>query len=698
LHRFVFVAVALAVAGSAGAETFPVTTTMDGTDAVPGDHSCATDSGECTLRAAVMEVNALALLDPGVEHLITLPMPGVYGLDIGGRDEDAGAMGDLDFHANVIVRGSGLPTDTCPTACEATPETVTVIDARGQDRAIHIHVGKVTFQNLVIRGGHLPNTDAPGADIGGGILNRGQLQLGNVSLHGNEAEEGGGLMNEGTAALFQVSVLWNSAHGEFGAQCGGGISNSGTLTVVDALVAENEAPWSTGGGLCLGGTASVTDTLVRDNVARFGGGVSVVDGLHPGTATLVDVRLRNNLARGIGGGIVNEAALSLDRVILLRNEAQNDDCGRPGCGSGGGIGNYGTLTAVDSTVRENRAYNDGGGLWNAQGTVRFSGTLFEGNVVGNDGAGVFASGGHLDVINTTFSGNRANRYGGGIHAQGYAEVEVRHATFTANWGFAAGGALRTLGDGRIRVKASAVALNGGGNCRSDPVGRIVSEGYNVEDLTYCPFHLPTDREDADVRLDPMLRDNGGPNGTHALFADSAAIDLVPPGECPLLDGLTPLATDQRGQPRPGGAGCDAGAYEATPFLLPIRFFCCESLFFRIEITLSAATALSLDLGMALKKAGSPAGAEQAEAMGAQAGSAHEALEALAHAGKGQGGPAAFALLSRIEEANGLAQDIAACCGKLAPEAMRRVASKLVEAEDLAQRLVGRMGRVERKGQ
>jgi predicted outer membrane repeat protein len=636
------------------------------------------------------------LLDPAVEHLITLPA-GVYGLDIGGRDEDSGAMGDLDFHGNVTVRGAGLPAETCPTTCLPTPESVTVIDARGHDRAIHVHVGKVTFENLVVRGGHLPDSGIPGTDIGGGILNRGQLQLGNVSLHGNEAEEGGGLMNEGTAALAQVSVLWNSAHGVFGAQCGGGISNSGTLTVVDALVAENEARWSTGGGLCLGGTASVTDALVRDNVARFGGGISVPDGLHRGRAVLVDVRLRNNRAGGIGGGIVNHASLSLDRVVLRRNHAEDiTDCGRPGCGSGGGIANYAVLTVVDSTVRENRADNDGGGLWNAQGVAEISGTLFAGNVVANDGAGLFAGGGYVEAINTTFSGNRANRYGGGIHAQGRAEVEVRHATFTANWGFAAGGALRTMGEALIRAKALAVALNGGGNCRSDPVGGIVSEGYNVEDLSYCPFHLPTDREDAYVGLDPTLRDNGGPNDTHALFAGSAAVDLVRPAECTQLDGATPLASDQRAQPRPQGDGCDAGAYEARPFLLPIRFFCCDSLFFLVQVSLSSATALSLDLGAALKKAGSEAGAEQAEALAAQTAAAHEALEALAHAVPGQGGGAELALLAHIGGAKALADDIAACCGKLAPDETLRVRAKLVEAERLAQRLVTRMGRVARK--
>jgi hypothetical protein len=59
----------------------------------------------------------------------------------------------------------------------------------------------------------------------------------------------------------------------------------------------------------------------------------------------------------------------------------------------------------------------------------------------------------------------------------------------------------------------------------------------------------------DLGLD-ALADNGGGTETHALLPGSAAIDAGTP-DCP------PPATDQRGVPRPQGAGCDAGAYEAV---------------------------------------------------------------------------------------------------------------------------------------
>jgi hypothetical protein len=83
---------------------------------------------------------------------------------------------------------------------------------------------------------------------------------------------------------------------------------------------------------------------------------------------------------------------------------------------------------------------------------------------------------------------------------------------------------------------------------------LTSGGHNVfTDATCAP--VPTDGVVGDARLGP-LADNGGPTLTHALLPGSPAIDAADAALCP--------ATDQRGVARPQGAGCDAGAVEATP--------------------------------------------------------------------------------------------------------------------------------------
>jgi hypothetical protein len=50
----------------------------------------------------------------------------------------------------------------------------------------------------------------------------------------------------------------------------------------------------------------------------------------------------------------------------------------------------------------------------------------------------------------------------------------------------------------------------------------------------------------------------GVTAAHELTADSPAVDLGMP---PCGSNQVPLATDQRGAPRPIGLGCDSGAIE-----------------------------------------------------------------------------------------------------------------------------------------
>ena len=61
--------------GLAHVATFTVNSTADAPDANPGDEICSTASGECTLRAAIEETNAIAGMDtinvPGGTYLLS---------------------------------------------------------------------------------------------------------------------------------------------------------------------------------------------------------------------------------------------------------------------------------------------------------------------------------------------------------------------------------------------------------------------------------------------------------------------------------------------------------------------------------------------------------------------------------------------------------------------------------------------------
>lgn len=82
--------------------------TVNTTDDLPEVNTavvlCQTAGGECSLRAAVMQANAIP---PGTDmHTITLPA-GVFTLDIEGRDENNAATGDLDIKVNLRIQGAG---------------------------------------------------------------------------------------------------------------------------------------------------------------------------------------------------------------------------------------------------------------------------------------------------------------------------------------------------------------------------------------------------------------------------------------------------------------------------------------------------------------------------------------------------------------------------------------------------------------
>ena len=98
---------------------------------------------------------------------------------------------------------------------------------------------------------------APGQS-GGGIYNTGTLTLTNVTLSGNQANSGGGLHNQGSASLSNVTVYENTAVAN-----GGGLhGSSGTLTVVNSIIASNSAPT---GPDCAGTLVSQGYNLIQDS-------------------------------------------------------------------------------------------------------------------------------------------------------------------------------------------------------------------------------------------------------------------------------------------------------------------------------------------------------------------------------------------------------------------------------------------------
>ncbi len=202
-----------------------------------------------------------------------------------------------------------------------------------------------------------------------------------------------------------------------GGGSGGGIDNTGTMTLAGSTLSGNSAginfnfPWipftgndGNGGGIDNTGTLAITDCTLSDNStifdAGYGGGGKGGNGggiENEGTLTLTNSTLVDNAAWGNGGGgIDNTGTLTLTDCTLSRNTSTTS--GLPIVGNGGGIENdtTGTLTVTDCTLADNDAANKGGGIINA-GILTVAMSLFAnpdgGNLVLESNA-EFASQGH----------------------------------------------------------------------------------------------------------------------------------------------------------------------------------------------------------------------------------------------------------------------------------------------------------------
>lgn len=179
-----FIAVALtflAVRNPAAGATFTVNTTADTADANAGNGTCSDAVGGCSLRAAIMEANAL----PG-EDTIGLPA-GVYTLSRrhGDGDDDIALNGDLDINPpsgdGLTIIGEGSAN--------------TIIDGGGIGvKVVEIISGAAEITGVTIQNGSWSGD-------GGGILNWGSLNLTDSLIRSNRTTgssgAGGGAQQQG---------------------------------------------------------------------------------------------------------------------------------------------------------------------------------------------------------------------------------------------------------------------------------------------------------------------------------------------------------------------------------------------------------------------------------------------------------------------------------------------------------------------
>ncbi len=417
---------------------FTVNSLLDKGDLNPGDGVIDTGTpGEITLRAAIMESNAVAGGDT-----ITLPA-GTYALRIAGPGEDAAATGDLDITDDLTITGAGAGT----TIIDAFLVADRVFDVKSAVTAI--------FTGLTITRGAPPSRILP---TGGGILNQGDLFINNSSVEYNAAGNGGGIFNGslGSATLTDSRVFANSASND-----GGGIFNQGKLTLSNARAAANQALNDGGGIYNSTGTAALYDNSMVDG--NDGGGIHN----SAGSVTLADSTVSDN----VGGGIINTAGT----VALSNSKVHGNSTGL----DGGGIRNdLGTVTLTDSDVYDNRAFQFGGGISN-NGTLTLTGSTVQINVADTSGGGIHNSAGTATLTGSTVSGNLADT-SGGIHNSA-GTVTLTGTTVSDNAASTFGGGIANADGGTLTLTNTIVS----GNLASTHGGGIYADSGTVA-LTLSP--------------------------------------------------------------------------------------------------------------------------------------------------------------------------------------------------------------------
>lgn len=338
---------------------------------------------------------------------------------------------------------------------------LTIEDNKGtQGGGVHIENSQnVTIDHCTIQNNKTtevsPNTSAS-VDIGAGggvfVSDKSHVTIQNGStIQGNTGTRGGGIYVENSTVEVKNSMIDGNTADDVPEKApnsnkglGGGIySYESTLTVTDSTISGNEAKGSTsliwynskdeissealgngGGGICAVGKKSdvtldgVTVTGNKATYSKKGTGAGIE--AQGGSLTVKDSTISNNEAQGNGGGIFSAEGNVLDvsGSTIQGNKADN----------GGGIHmgeardtskTPSKATITDTKILENEAIGSGEGGGVYVGGPRADATL-KGCTVANNksvstGGGIAAKLGTVTLDDTTVENNQAVNGGGLFH-------------------------------------------------------------------------------------------------------------------------------------------------------------------------------------------------------------------------------------------------------------------------------------------
>lgn len=429
-------------------------------------------------------------------------------------DENDGSIldGDISLRDALAQSGTGDTIEFDPSL-----DGETILLSLGQleiDRSLTIDGTALNRGVTIDASGNDPTPDENNGDGSRVFLvndrnvdSESRVTLAGLGITGGDAGSGGGVSS------FEVLQIHSSHIYDNSADSGGGIWSLGgadvPLRVVDTQVVGNVALGGHGGGISIGGGGHfcsnsggshyISDSTITGNTARSGGGVWAINYSY---LDILRTTISDNVATEDGGGLATKLSGKRGRVVSSSITGNSAD-------SGGGIHLSeitGRFELVNSTISGNSAASRASGIYSDVGEVAILGST----IVDNQGGGAIWG----DILEVNDSILARNTSSNGVLSN-------------ASWFWAPSGTNNLIG--------SDVTINGEGNIVSD-----------------TPLLGP-------------LRNHGGPTQTHALLPESPAIDM---GSEP-IDPI--LGYDQRGIPfsRVAGKQTDIGAFEYQ--IAPIDF-------------------------------------------------------------------------------------------------------------------------------
>jgi len=547
---------------------------------------------DCSLRDAVFAANDPTYVRNDItKNIIYLPS-GLYKLNEQTLvNDDTGIYGDLDISSAVTIQGDGVD--------------LTTIDGANNDRIFQVlrNGGNLTLYDMTLMGGtgdhksgitgEMPSSGIIGDTIeaigcaiaslwggcdnsgtitnvlppdynqimwergGGAIANRGYLLLGDVNIIGNTSQYGGGIYNVGAANIIGGEICNNQG------RYGGGIFNEGTLEIRGAIICNNndrEEPESWGPAeewLDTNFDLLDLDTWLPEfesDLLLLGGGGGIFNSVS-GILQANNVEISgNDLVNNLGKGIRNKGTLIIFDSKVINN-------------LGNAILNSGNINISGTTLGLSElSRNEGIALTNI-GEASISNTLIQNNNLSYGGTITILSDSTLTLYESAISDNTSNYGPGAIAIHGgkilMSNVSIGRNTSTQGKGviFAEGGYADLInvtifdndtlginnGNGVIWAVNTIIANNSGGNC----VGTFYSRGSNLTDDDSCNLSVIGDIISQDLNINNVL--DASTSYTYKILGTSPAHDGGDLEFCP--------STDQQGEPRPMGLGCDIGADE-----------------------------------------------------------------------------------------------------------------------------------------